>query len=94
MKIGLVQSGLILTVGTAWLSAAAFARFKAPLDRLHSVAFFNVSVGASLCLAALAADGWSSRSVKIIAIAILSVVTGAGISHAIGRAITYRGERQ
>ncbi len=94
MKAWLIHSGLILTVGSAWLSTAAFARLEAPLDRLHSVAFLNVGVGVSLCLTALAADGWSSRSMKIIALEILSVAAGAGISHAIGRAMTYRGERR
>lgn len=84
--------GLLLAVGigAAWHGAASLVRLATPLERLHVVPFVNVATGGALTLAALLADGLSSRTLKIVLIWIVALVAGSLLSHAAGRAIHVR----
>ncbi len=86
--IAFLLTALVLCI---WLGCAGFVRLRAPLDRLHWVAFANVTAGFFLVLAALTADGLSARSLKIVLIAALGVLTSSLGAHVIGRAILQRG---
>ena len=81
---------LAITVLSAWLGCVGFARLRAPLDRLHCVAFVNTTAGTALALAAFLSDGLSDRSCKILLIVAASLLTGAAMSQAVGRALLTR----
>ena len=82
---------LALLVLAAWLGCAGFARLRAPLDRMHCVAFVNVTAGTALTIAAFVSDGVSDRALKVLLITGLSLLAGAAMSHATGRALLLRG---
>jgi multicomponent Na+:H+ antiporter subunit G len=46
--------------------------------------------GFALTVIGFLADGWSTRSLKIVAIWIVSIFVGAALSHAAGRALLHR----
>jgi multicomponent Na+:H+ antiporter subunit G len=83
---------LVLLVLCIWLGCAGFVRLPTALDRLHCVAFVNVTAGFLLSVAAFSADGLSARSLKILLIWGLGVLSGSVGSHVIGRAVVQRGE--
>ena len=90
---GLVAVPLALAVLCAWVGALAAWRLPTALDRMHAVAFVNAAAGGFLTLAGFAADGVSPRSVKILALWLVLLAVGAGLSHATGRAVLVRGGR-
>ena len=89
-----VVDGLLgVAVLAVWLGCAGFARLRAPLDRLHCVAFVNAVAGLALTVLGFVADGASTRALKILLITAVSLVGGAALSHATGRALLLRGAR-
>lgn len=80
-----------IVVLAVWLGCAGFARLSAPLDRLHCVAFVNATAGIALTVVAFVADGASTRALKILLITVVSLLGGAALSHASGRALLLRG---
>lgn len=90
----LAENGLLLfSVLFVWLGVLAFGRLATVLDKLHCLAFINVAAGICLTGAALIADsGVSTRSVKIIALVIIQLVSGAATVIAAGRAVLTRSE--
>lgn len=94
MKPILIDALLIAVVGAGWLGIAGFAQLRMPLDRLHCVTFVNTVCGVLLTAAAFVSDGVSSRAIKILFIVALSLLSGAAMSHATGRAIIQRGKKQ
>ncbi len=86
-----IDALLIVAVACAWLGCAGFARLRAPLDRLHCTTFVAATSGVALVLAAFVADGPSIRALKFLAVVCVSLLTGAALSHAIGRALLLRG---
>jgi multicomponent Na+:H+ antiporter subunit G len=82
---------LALSVLAAWLGCAGFARLRAPLDRMHCVAFVNATSGVCVLLAALLAEGPTTRVFKILLIVGVGLLDGAAMSHATGRALLLRG---
>ncbi len=90
MTAYLVDALLIVTVFWVWLGCAGFVRLRDPLDRLHCVAFINVTAGLTLAVTGFVADGPSSRGLKILAIAILMLIGGAAGTHVTGRALLRR----
>ncbi len=85
-----VDALLLLGVVCVWLGCAGFLRLRDPLDRLHCVAFVTITVSLALTLAGFVADGLSSRSIKILAIAMLMLLGGAAGTHVAGRALVQR----
>lgn len=82
---------LFVAIAAAWLAAFGLARLSAPFDRLHCVTFAAIACGIPIAAAAFAADGASDRALKTLLLVLVTFVSGAALSHAIGRAIGYRG---
>ena len=89
-----INALLVVLVLAAWLGCAGFIRLRAPLDRLHCVAFVNAAAGAALVAAAFAADGASSRSFKTLLLVAAALLSGAALAHATGRALLLRGSAE
>ncbi len=85
-----IDALLVLAVLAAWLGAAGFARLRAPLDRIHCVAFVNATSGIAVLLAALLAEGPTTRVIKILLIVGIGLLAGSAMSHATGRALLLR----
>lgn len=90
MKAAMIDAALGISVAAVWLGVAAFARLRAPLDRLHCITFVNVVAGLFLSAGAFIADGASNRALKVLLIVVLNCVSGAAMSHATGRALLQR----
>lgn len=87
-----VINGLLgLLVAVTWLGCLGFARLRSPLDRLHCAAFVNAAGGLLLAAVALAADGPSDRAFKVLLTVAVTLLAGSALSHAVGRALLYRG---
>jgi multicomponent Na+:H+ antiporter subunit G len=84
--------GVLIALGVAasWLSALALLRMPRALDRLHAVSFLNVVLAVLVTAIGFAADGVSTRSLKILFMMVLVVGFGAVLSHAAGRALLLR----
>ena len=87
----LIDVLLGLLVAVTWLGCLGFARLRTPLDRLHCASFVNAAAGVLLALVAFVADGPSDRAFKILLMVAVTLVSGAVLSHAVGRALLYRG---
>lgn len=83
---------LTAAVAAAWIGAAGFARLTSALDRLHCVAFTTIGCGLPIVLAAFVADGPSTRAFKLLFAMLVSLVAGAALNQAAGRAIFTRDE--
>ncbi len=79
-----------LSVAASWLSALALLRMPRALDRLHAISFLNVALSVLVTAIGFAADGVSTRSLKILFMMVLVVGFGAVLSHAAGRALLMR----
>ena len=86
-----IEALLAILVLAAWLGCAGFARLRAPLDRMHCAAFVNATSGTALAAAAFVADGVSDRALKVLLVTGFSLLAGAAMSHATGRALLLRG---
>jgi len=85
-----VDALLALAVLGAWLGCAGFARLRTPLDRMHCAGFVNWTTLVGIAAAAFVADGASNRAFKLLLVAIVSILAGAVLSHATGRALAVR----
>ncbi|MDD2861088.1 MAG: monovalent cation/H(+) antiporter subunit G [Acidiphilium sp.] len=86
-----IDALLAVLVLCAWLGCAGFARLRTPLDQMHCVTFVNATCGTALVVIGFVADGPSNRAFMILLVAGVSLLSGAAISHAIGRALLERG---
>ncbi len=86
-----IDALLALGVLAAWLACAGFARLRSPLDRMHCVAFVNATSGVCVLAAAALTEGATTRVFKILLILGISLLAGAAMSHATGRALLLRG---
>lgn len=87
-----VAIGLLLglVVAVTWLVALAIWRLPRALDRLHVLAFLNVTTSVLVTAAAFLADGVSGRSLKILLMMVVFLAWAAVQSHASGRAVLMR----
>lgn len=87
-----VAIGLVLGVAVAatWLAALALWRMPRALDRLHVLAFLNVTSSGAVTVAAFLADGISGRSLKILVMMVAFLAWAAVLSHVSGRAVLMR----
>ncbi len=87
-----VLADLLLAVATlsVWLACAGFVRLRGPLDRLHCATFVASTAGPAVILAAFASQGGSPSVVKVVFLFACLLLSGAGLSHAIGRALIWR----
>jgi len=92
-----VELLLGLGVLAAWLAAFRLWRMRAPLDRLHLVAFLATAPGLAFLLAALVEEGVAARPLKLLLVLLAMLLIGAGLAHAAGSALVRRtaaGERE
>lgn len=82
---------LAIVVLAAWLGALGLLTLRTPLDRLHCVTFVNVLAGGAFAITAFVSDGLSDRAGKIALMVVLSLLSGAAVAHAVGRALVHRG---
>ncbi|KST56628.1 cation:proton antiporter [Methylobacterium sp. GXS13] len=87
LAIGLLLS---LTIAITWLASLALWRLPRALERLHVLAFLNVTTSVLVTAAAFLADGVSGRSVKILLIMVVFLAWAAVLSHVSGRAMLMR----
>jgi len=87
LAIGLLLS---LTIAITWLASLALWRLPQALERLHVLAFLNVTTSVLVTAAAFLADGVSGRSVKILLIMVVFLAWAAVLSHVSGRAMLMR----
>lgn len=87
-----VAIGLLLglAVIVTWFAAFALWRLPRALDRLHILAFLNVTASVLVTAAAFLADGVSGRSVKILLTMVVFLAWAAVPSHVSGRAVLMR----
>lgn len=90
MKAAVIDGLLAVLVLSTWLGVLAFLRLRNTLDRLHCVTFVNVVCGLCVVVAAFVADGLADRPLKILVLAVVTLINGAGLSHAVGRALWLR----
>lgn len=90
MKTILVEALLAGGGLAAVLATLAFLRLKTALDRLHCASFVMVATGFAVTAAAIVQDGVTSRSWKVAALFVLSLLVGAVTTHALGRALHLR----
>lgn len=81
---------LALVVAALWLAAFGFARLRSAYDRVHCVSFAAVAAGPFLVAAGFVGDGFSDRAWKILLFAVVTLISGAVLAHATGRAIAFR----
>jgi multicomponent Na+:H+ antiporter subunit G len=79
-----------LAVAATWLAVLALWRLPRALDRLHALAFLNVTASGLVTVAAFVADGISGRSLKILMMMVLFLAWAAVLSHVTGRAVLMR----
>lgn len=87
-----IDALLFLLVAACWLAALGLLRLRTPFERLHCVSFVNVTTAPILAIVALLADGASARSLKILILAVVTLLVGAALAHATGRALRQRGQ--
>lgn len=87
-----IDALLALAVATSWLGCAALLLLPTPYDRLHAAAYVSLSAGFFVTLALIASHPISPLALKAVIIYAALVVTGAILTHAIGRAMRLRDE--
>lgn len=80
---------LAVAVLAVWLGCFGFVRLHGALDQLHCATFVAVAAGPAVLLAVFATEG-GAASVKVLFLLGCSLVSGAALSHAIARALTWR----
>lgn len=90
MKAAVIDALLVILVVSVWLGTLGFVRLRNTLDRLHCVTFVNAVCGLCIVIAAFVSDGLADRPLKILVLAVVTLLNGAGLSHATGRALWLR----
>ena len=89
-----IDALLAIAVAAACLGALALVRLR-PLLRVHAVTFLNVAGGGAVTLAAWATEGPTPRTVKILLIWVIMLLSGSLSAQVVGRAIHLRsGQRR
>ncbi len=81
---------LAAAVLSGWLGCFGLLRLRTALDRLHCAMFVNAASGFAVTLAVLLQDGLTDRFLKMLAILLILLLSGAATSHAVGRALALR----
>ncbi|MGH8189878.1 MAG: monovalent cation/H(+) antiporter subunit G [Rhodanobacteraceae bacterium] len=85
-----VDALLAFAVLVAWITTAAFLRFRSGYDRLHAVTFFNLVGGGATTVAVIVSDGFTARTFQCVLIWLVVAFGGALVSHALARAVRVR----
>jgi multicomponent Na+:H+ antiporter subunit G len=89
-----VDALLALAVLVAWITTAAFLRWRSGYEGLHAITFFNLVGGGAIIAALVISDGPTARTFQCVLIWLVVASAGALLSHAIARALRLRGEGQ
>ncbi len=92
-----IAVALLLALGVlaAIIGAVAFLRLATPFERLHAASFVAVAATTCFVAAAFLTDGVSGRSLKMVLILVVLIISGALANHAVARALQIReGERR
>ena len=89
-----VDALLALAVLVAWITTAAFLRWRSGYEGLHAITFFNLVGGGAIIAALVISDGPTARTFQCVLIWLVVASAGALLSHAIARARRLRGEGQ
>lgn len=89
-----VDALLALAVLVAWITTAAFLRWRSGYEGLHAITFFNLVGGGAIIAALVISDGPTARTFQCVLIWLVVASAGALLSHAIARALRVRGEGQ
>jgi multisubunit Na+/H+ antiporter MnhG subunit len=81
---------LAAATGSVWLACLGFVRLRGALDRLHCATFAASSAGPPVLLAVFASQGGSPSLIKVVFLLASLLLSGAALSHAVGRALTWR----
>lgn len=90
MRALAVEILLAAAVLSAWLGSFGLLRLQTALDRLHCASLVNAASGFAVTLAVLVQDGPTDRFLKMLAILLIVLLSGAATSHAAGRALLLR----
>jgi multisubunit Na+/H+ antiporter MnhG subunit len=87
-----VLTDLLLAVAalSVWLACLGFVRLRGTLDRLHCATFAASTAGPAVLLAAFTSQGGSPSVVKVVFLLGCLLLSGAALSHAVGRALSWR----
>jgi multisubunit Na+/H+ antiporter MnhG subunit len=86
------MTGFMLTIAvvSSWVGTFSLFRLRTPLSWLHALSFIAVLPGACLVLAGFADEGVTTRTLKILALWLFLILSGAATSHAITHALAER----
>ena len=87
----LLVAALALGVLAALIGTIAFHRLATPAERLHAASFVGVASTACFVVAAFITDGLTGRSLKMVLILVVLILSGAVANHAVARALHVRG---
>lgn len=87
-----VVTDVLLALATlgVWLGCLGFVRLRGALDRLHCATFVASTAGPAVLLATFATEGASASVVKVVFLVVCLLLSGAVLSHAVARALTWR----
>lgn len=75
-----------LAVLVEWLCLFGLLVMRNPYDRLHAIGPASILPPIFIVIAVLLDSGWSANSAKVIFIAVILLITGPLLTHAIARA--------
>ncbi|HEY2800291.1 MAG TPA: monovalent cation/H(+) antiporter subunit G [Chthoniobacterales bacterium] len=81
---------LIMAVAVEWLCLFGLLVMRNPYDRLHAIAPASILPPLFVAAAVLVANGFSASGFKVIAVALVLIVSGPLLTHAIARAARIR----
>lgn len=85
-------AGALLAIGVlcVWLGCLGFIRLSNAYDRMHCVTFVSVTAGFAVMLACWANQGASASILKVVFLVLFTLLNGAALGHATGRAVLHR----
>lgn len=92
MSVATVAESVLLALGVAamWLAGFGILRLPEALARLHCVSFAGAAGGICFTAAVLIDSGVGQLGLKVLLIAVLTLLLGAVYVHASGRSLRYR----
>jgi monovalent cation/proton antiporter MnhG/PhaG subunit len=89
-----LAAAILLGVGVlcSWLAVLGALRLRNALDRLHAATFIYAAGLGPVVLAAIAQEGLTDRTLKLVFLFVAMLFAGAAVTHALARAIVTREE--
>jgi multisubunit Na+/H+ antiporter MnhG subunit len=90
MKLALELVPLSILVASCWIGCIGMLRMRDPLQALHFLSLPAGIGGALLPVVFICASGWSSATLKSVAIAFFLIAANSVVTHATARAFRVR----